>query len=121
MPVGNVPPEIANVTGAVPPADVTGVNDAIAVLTVPTRLATACVVVSAVLTVSENVLADVAFVASVTVTVKVVAASVAVGVPLTCPVVVLKAMPAGSAPPDKAKLYGVVPPVAVTGVNDGIN
>ncbi len=70
-------------------------------------------------TVSWNVFADVCAVgevASVAVIVKVVAASEVVGVPVSSPVAVLKESPLGSVPPDKAKLYGVVPPLAVTGV-----
>jgi hypothetical protein len=77
---------------------------------------TACTVVSAGFTVRLNVLLEVAVAASVTVTVNTVVVSVAVGVPLICPVVVLKFIPAGSVPPLKAKAYGVVPPLAVTGV-----
>ncbi len=87
---------------------------------VPVTLATAWTVASAPFTVSAKVLDDVAPAASVTVTVNVVVASVVVGVPLTWPVPVLKLIPAGSAPPVSANAYGVVPPFAVTGVNDGI-
>ncbi len=120
IPPGRSPPESAKAYGIVPPLAVTGVNDAMAVLTVPAVVATAWVVESATLTVSVNVFDEVALAASVTVTVNVVAASVAVGVPLTCPLPVLKLMPAGSVPPVSANAYGVVPPLAVTGVNAGI-
>jgi hypothetical protein len=82
-----------------------------------TVVGTACVVVSAEFTVSWKLALPVAEAASVTVTVNVVVASVAVGVPLICPLVVLKLIPAGSVPPLNAKVYGVVPPLAVTGVN----
>jgi hypothetical protein len=101
----------------VPPLAVTGVNGVYAVFTVRLLLATAWVTVSAPLTVRLNVLLEVAEAPSVTVTVNVVWASVAVGVPLICPVVVLKLIPAGGVPPLRAKVYGVVPPLAVTGVN----
>lgn len=119
-PAGSVPPLIANVYGTVPPLAVTGENAASAVFTVPVLLATACVVVSAALTVRLNVFDEVALAASVTVTVNVVVASATVGVPLTCPELVLKLIPVGRVPPLRAKPYGVVPPVTVTGVNAAI-
>lgn len=121
MPVGNVPPDKANPYGVVPPLAVTGVNVASNVPIVPARLATACVATSAELTVSVNVFADIAPAASVTVTVYVVTASAVAGVPLTVPVLVLKLMPVGNDAPDSANAYGVVPPLAVTGANDGIS
>jgi hypothetical protein len=120
IPVGNVPPESAKAYGTVPPLAVTGTNEGISVPFVPVRLATACVVESAALTVSVNVFAEVAPATSVTVTVNVVAASIVAGVPLTMPVVVLTLIPVGNVPPESAKAYGVVPPLAVVGVNDGI-
>jgi hypothetical protein len=104
------------VYGVVPPLAVTGVNGVYAVLTVNAFVGTAWVVVSGPLTVRLNVLLEVAVAASVTVTVNVVVLNVAVGVPLICPVVVLKFIPAGSVPPLNANAYGVVPPLAVTGV-----
>src|ERR1051325_6679529 len=91
-----------------------------AVPTVPERLATTCVVVSAGFTVRANVFDYVALAASVTVTVNVVVTSDVDGVPLTAPVLVLNVMPVGSVPPESANVYGVVPPAAVTGVNDAI-
>jgi hypothetical protein len=86
------------------------------VFTVSALLATACVTTRAPLTVRLKVAFPVAVAASVTVTVNTVVAKVAVGVPLIWPVVVLKFIPAGKVPPLKAKAYGVVPPLAVTGV-----
>ena len=86
-------------------------------------VATACVVDTALLTVRLNVFEDVAPFASVATTVKVVAPCVAVGVPLISPVVAEKFMPAGSVPTTvlsefrSANDTGVVPPLAVTGVN----
>jgi hypothetical protein len=101
----------------VPPLAVTGVNGVYPVFTVSDLFATACVTTRAPFTVSWNVALPVADAPSVTVTVNVVVPSVAVGVPLICPVVVLKLIPAGSVPPLNAKVYGTVPPLAVTGVN----
>jgi hypothetical protein len=118
-PAGRVPPVSANPYGTVPPAAVTGVNDS-GVPLLPVVDGTACVVVSAPFTVRSKVLADVAPIASVTVTVNVVSASGAKGVPVIAPVEVLNDIPGGSVPPDRAKLYGAVPPAAVTGTNDGI-
>jgi hypothetical protein len=115
-PVGSVPPLKVKVYGVVPPLAVTGVKGVAATSTVSVVVGTAWVVASAGFTVRLNVLLEVAVAASVTVTVNTVVVSVAVGVPLICPVVVLKFMPAGSVPPLNAKLYGVVPPLAVTGV-----
>lgn len=68
---------------------------------------------------SVNVFDDVAMTASVTVTVNVFAANAVEGVPLIWPVRPLKLMPDGSVPPLSEKEYGVVPPLAVTGMNAG--
>ena len=103
------------VYGVVPPLAVTGVNGVYGVLTVSTVVGTACVVVNAGFTVRLKVAFPVAEAASVTVTVNVVVLSVAVGVPLICPVVVLRLIPAGSVGLTP-KVYGAVPPLAVTGV-----
>lgn len=67
---------------------------------------------------SVNVFDDVAMTASVTVTVNVFAANAVEGVPLIWPVRPLKLMPDGSVPLNE-KEYGVVPPLAVTGMNAG--
>src|SRR5579864_6549172 len=105
-----------NVSGAVPPLPVTGVNGVAAWLMISAVDGTAVVAVTAPFTVRLNVLVAVAPLASVTVTVKVVAAIAAVGVPLTAPFEVLKLRPAGrlgATPKDS----GAVPPAPVTGVN----
>jgi hypothetical protein len=121
IPAGSAPPAVmANDSGAEPPVAVTGVNVGMAVPAVPTVAETAWLATSVGFTVSENVLAEFAPASSVTVTVKTVVASVAVGVPLIAPVAGVKLNPAGSVPPVNANEYGVVPPLAVTGVNDAI-
>ncbi len=122
MPVSVAAELMPNVIGAVPPAAVTGTNDAIATPTSPTLLATACVVVTGPFTLSVNVFDDVAFAASVAVTVNVVSASGPVGVPLNAPVLPLNVipMPVSVAAGLTAKVIGAVPPAAVTGVNDAI-
>jgi hypothetical protein len=121
IPVGSVPPLIANVYGSVPPLAVTAMNVGIRVFTVPVGCGTwSRIVVSARFTVSVNVWDEVAPAASVAVTVKAVVVSLVVGVPLTAPVLVLKLIPVGSVPPLSANVYGTVPPAAVTGVNVGI-
>jgi hypothetical protein len=119
-PDGSEPPLNAYVYGAVPPPATTGTNDGSARFTVHDVLGTACVVESGPLTVNWNVLDEVAPTASVTVTVYVAVARDDDGVPVTAPVLPLKLMPAGSGPPLRTNAYGGTPPLAVTGVNDGI-
>ena len=84
----------------------TGVNAAIAALTVAVVVATACAVVSVVaLTARLKVLDDVCTVGvvwSVTVTVNVVADNRVVGVPVIWPVVVENESSIGKVPPDSA-------------------
>jgi hypothetical protein len=105
-----------HVYGVVPPAAVTGVNAVYAVFTSSTFDPTATLVVSGPFTVRLKGWLDVAAAASVTVTVYVACAAWAVGVPLIAPVVGLRLIPVGNAGLT-LQLYGVVPPVAVTGVN----
>jgi hypothetical protein len=88
----------------VPPAAVTGVNEA-ALPAVKVVLGTDCVVVSAGFTIRLKVLDEVCAVGvvwSVAVTVKVVVARAVDGVPLIWPVLVEKFKPVGSVPPDSA-------------------
>jgi hypothetical protein len=95
---------------------VTGVTAVIAMFGTPVTLGTDCAVTSGgTVTVNVNVLLDVSLAASVTVTLKTVVASATVGVPLIRPVVELIDTPLGSAG-EIANAYGVVPPLAVTGV-----
>jgi hypothetical protein len=121
-PAGSAPPAvIANDNGAVPPDAVTGVNAGSAVFCVPVVLGTAWFATSAALIVRLNVFAAVAPAASVIVIVRTVAPCATVGVPVIAPVPAFSVRPAGSAPPAViANVYGLVPPVAVTGVNEAI-
>ena len=94
-PVGRVG-DIENVSVAVPPLAVTGVEEAVAIVAVNVSDAITSVVVSAAETVSEKVAVALPAAESVTVTVYVVAALLDAGVPVIAPVELLIDRPEGS-------------------------
>ena len=68
----------------------------------------------AIVSASVTVVDDAGEAESVTLNVSDVALPAAVGVPLMTPVAAFKARPAGSVPPARVHVYGVIPPVAAS-------